>query len=214
MEEIWKDIYFEENGVIWDYRGLYQVSNFGRIKSFNYNNNTIIRKLNFNKQGYVYIMLQKNKKKKMFRVHRLVAHMFIPNPENLPEVNHKDENKENNNVNNLEWCTHEYNNNYGTKNERHSKKISGENNYWYNKLGGEHGSSIKINQYDKQLNLIKQWNSIMDIERELGFNHTNISKCCKWYECNNNLDKWYENHTGSPLKTYKGFIWKYYKEIE
>ena len=66
MEEIWKDIYFEENGVIWDYRGLYQVSNFGRIKSFNYNNNTIIRKLNFNKQGYVYIMLQKNKKRKCF----------------------------------------------------------------------------------------------------------------------------------------------------
>ena len=103
----------------------YQVSNLGRLMSLNYRNTgrAELLKTSKDKCGYLRVGLFKNGKRKMFSVHRLVAETFIPNPNNLPEVNHKDENKENNFVGtpdnnykdgNLEWCTREYNMNYGT----------------------------------------------------------------------------------------------------
>ena len=112
--EIWKDIE--------GYEGLYQISNKGRVKSLGNNKNRKEKILSCkpNNKGYLRVNLYKNGKKKHFSVHRLVAIAFIPNPNNLLEVNHKDENKENNHVKNLEWCTSEYNNNYGTHNERSS----------------------------------------------------------------------------------------------
>ena len=91
MEEIWKDIQ--------DYEGTYQVSNFGNIKGCNG-----LRKLD-NSNGYSKLTLHLNSKKHKFYAHRLVAIHFIPNPNNLPQVNHKDGNKENNCKDNLEWCT-------------------------------------------------------------------------------------------------------------
>lgn len=106
MKEIWKDIK--------GYEGLYQVSNLGNVKSLakiihmkKYDKKTEdkILKLDLNKRGYLYIALCKNAKYKKFRVNRLVAETFIPNPKNLPQVNHIDRNVLNNNVNNLEWCT-------------------------------------------------------------------------------------------------------------
>ena len=119
MQEIWKDIKFTDtDGKEYDYTGLYQVSNMGRVKSVKSGR---IRKLSQGKTGYLFIGLHKNKQNKQFYVHRLVALMFLPNPNNLPQVNHKDENKENNYMENLEWCTCEYNLNYGTHNERVSK---------------------------------------------------------------------------------------------
>lgn len=131
MEEIWKDIYFIENGVIWDYRGLYQVSNLGNVRSLNYKGQIgIIHNISpgRKKSGYLYVHLVKNKQIKNHHVHRLVAYMFIENddPKHKVEVNHINEfEKDNNCVENLEWATSKYNQNYGTKIKRQSDKMKG-----------------------------------------------------------------------------------------
>lgn len=116
--EIWKDI----NG----YEGLYQVSNLGRIKSLpKFHQGERILKERIDRYGYLYIGFFKNKVKKYYKIHRLVAEAFIPNPKELPCVNHKDENKTNNNVENLEWCSVAYNNSYATRLERVAAKHRG-----------------------------------------------------------------------------------------
>ena len=109
MEEIWKPIE--------GYEGLYEVSSYGRIKSLErYRSNNggiqlikerIMKPLDYN--GYKNVLLWKNGSKKKEYVHRLVAKAFLSNPDNLKEVNHKDENPSNNMVENLEWCSHRYN---------------------------------------------------------------------------------------------------------
>lgn len=113
MPEIWRDIK--------DYEGLYQISNLGRVRSLDrFIKQALqyrllkgrVKPCNKNPNGYLKINLCKNGNSKTFLVHRLVAQAFLPNPNNLPEVNHKDENKENNYVDNLEWCTSRYNNGY------------------------------------------------------------------------------------------------------
>ena len=116
MIEVWKDIKGYEN--------KYQVSNTGKIKALNYRNTGKEREISMkNNKGYYEVALWKDSKRKMFLVHRLVAQMFIPNPDNLPQVNHIDENKTNNCVDNLEWCTQLYNNLYGTRLERVSNSL-------------------------------------------------------------------------------------------
>lgn len=119
MNEIWKDI---EN-----YEGYYQISNFGRVRSVdryiyntsNFGNNKVsfykgkIMKPSKREKGYLGICLTKQNKQQSFLIHRLVAKAFIQNPNNLPQVNHIDENKANNQVFNLEWCDNKYNVNYG-----------------------------------------------------------------------------------------------------
>ena len=105
--EIWKDVK--------GYEGLYQVSNLGGIKSLGNSQNRKEKLLRTSiRNGYCTTYLYKNNKKKSFLCHRLVAEAFIPNPDNLPQVNHKDENKLNNCVENLEWCTAKYNVNYSS----------------------------------------------------------------------------------------------------
>ena len=113
--EIWKDIE--------GYEGLYQVSNLGRVRSLNYKRTGKVQnmKLGTYPNGYKMVDLKKNNKRKAHLVHRLVAKAFIPNPDQLCEVNHKDEDKANNAVDNLEWCSHIYNQHYGTKTERQAK---------------------------------------------------------------------------------------------
>ena len=113
MKEIWKNIKGYEN--------LYEVSNYGNVRSLDHyrnNNNGIafqkgkILKPGIQNTGYASVVLSKEGKTKCYKVHRLVAETFIPNTNNYKCVNHKDENKLNNMVENLEWCNHEYNNNY------------------------------------------------------------------------------------------------------
>lgn len=119
MQEVWKDI----DG----YEGKYQVSNLGRVKSLNYNRTgeeKLLKPLE-NKCGYVRVVLYKDRRAKNYLIHRLVAETFIPNPNNYPIINHKDENKQNNKVKNLEWCTYEYNNTYGSTIERAVEKRKG-----------------------------------------------------------------------------------------
>ena len=126
MEEIWKPIP--------GYEGYYEISNTGKVRSLT---RTIIKsngrpqtfygeekKPTLTPFGYYRISLAKQGIKQFYFIHRLVALTFIPNPDNKPFINHKDENKTNNNVENLEWCTSLENNNYGTIKERHSKTTS------------------------------------------------------------------------------------------
>ena len=149
MDEIWHDI----DG----YKGLYQVSNKGRVKSLKYGKERIL-KPDWNAGGYLKVHLFKNAAAQDRLVHRLVAEAFIPNPENKPQVNHKDENKFNNCVNNLEWSTAKENNNFGTRTERTSRKIL---------------------QYSKSGEFIREWQSAAEVERVLGIDNSNITKCCK-----------------------------------
>ena len=126
MEEIWKDIE--------GYTGIYQVSNLGRVRSLDRdvvgkNGVTQHYKAGFktqrqDKDGYLRVSLSKRGKSKGFGVHRLVAQAFIPNPDNLPQVNHRDENPSNNKADNLEWCTQSYNNAYGNRMNRVRDKIA------------------------------------------------------------------------------------------
>lgn len=109
--EIWRDIV--------GYEGLYQISNNGNVRSFHSKDGSpLLLTHEVIKKGYCRVCLYKNGVKKKELIHRLVAFAFVPNPCNLPFVNHKDEDKSNNHSSNLEWCTNIYNENYGTRNKR------------------------------------------------------------------------------------------------
>lgn len=155
--EVWKPILNYEN---------YLISNYGRIKSLPKKTHTkeeVILKTRIGKCGYEIITFSgANHLTKTFKIHRLVATAFIPNPNNLPCVNHKDENKLNNNVDNLEWCDYKYNNNYGSARERAVLK-----------------KSKNIIQKDLNGNIIKEWLNAMEIKRALNFDNSTIHKCCK-----------------------------------
>ena len=143
MKEIWKDIP--------EYEGLYQVSNLGRVKSLIYGKERIM-KLSKDKDGYLQVQLSKKGKIKLKKVHRLVAEAFIDNPESKPQVNHINEIKTDNRVENLEWCTAQYNKEYS-----YAKKVV---------------------QKDKNNKFIKLWNSVAEAERNLKISNGNISACC------------------------------------
>lgn len=142
--EIWKDIQ--------KYKGRYQISNMGRVKSLA---RTITDELGrekpiqekvlkpSNNKGYLRVRLEG----KFYYIHRLVAEAFIPNPKNLPEVNHKDENKQNNCIDNLEWCSKEYNANYGTRVQRIKQNFP---------------DNFPVFIYDTNNNLIKICNTITE----------------------------------------------------
>lgn len=162
MEE-WKDIVIEQNGIVYDFTGKYQVSNLGNIRSLNYNNTGKIKIMKFSEySGYLRIPLSKDGKTTKFLVHRLVANAFIKNndPVNKSQVNHKDENPLNNNINNLEWSTPKENSNYGTRSRRmaktQSKKIIG-----YSLIDNK----VIILQSTQQA-------------KKFGFDQSAISKCC------------------------------------
>lgn len=126
MTEEWRDIA--------GYEGLYQVSNTGyvrsldRIKPDGRRQRGRYMKTSYDACGYEYVSLSKHNKAKKVSVHRLVAIAFIPNPDGLPQVNHKDEVRNHNSADNLEWCTFLYNQNYGNRKTRTSIASTGENN--------------------------------------------------------------------------------------
>lgn len=154
MKEIWKPIKDFE---------YYFISNFGRVKSTKFGKERIL-KLTKDKDGYLIVNLYKNNKSKTFKVHRLVAEAFLPNPYNLPQVNHKDENPQNNIAENLEWCTASYNNNYGTRNKRIGKSNT-------------NGKRSKpVIQYTLDGKFVREWESYRECKRN-GFNH--VSECCR-----------------------------------
>ena len=144
------------------YEGLYKVSNLGRILSLNYRNTgkAELRTPVEMSNGYLQIGLSKNGECKKCYVHRLVAQTFIPNPDNLPEINHIDEDKTNNRVDNIEWKSHKDNINHGTRTERVAK-----------------ARSKRVIQLSLSGEFIREWTSTMECERN-GFNHSAVGKCC------------------------------------
>ena len=103
------------------YSGAYQVSNLGRVKKNFANGKSMIRKQRYTREGYLMVTIWKNNKSKTKKVHRLVAETFLDNPNNYPQVNHKDEDPTNNTLENLEFCTRKYNINYGNRQDRINK---------------------------------------------------------------------------------------------
>ena len=159
MQKTFNTMNKEEWRPVVGYEGLYEVSNLGRVKTFNYKNHNIEAFLALTDvDGYYTVHICNDEHPK---VHRLVAEAFIPNPNNLPEVNHKDENGHNNNVDNLEWCTSKYNNNYGTRNKRIAEKLS-----------------KPVIQYTLDGEFVKEWTSTREISRQLGIYHSSIVSCC------------------------------------
>ena len=134
----------------------------------------------------------KEKKHKIFTIHRLVAEAFIPNPDNLPVVNHKDEDKINNCVDNLEWCTQKYNVNDGSGIEKQRQQMIGVNHPMYGKFGKEHHRSKPIVQFTKDGEFVKNWDCAYDAQRELKYNVSHINQVLK-----------------NKRKTAYGFIWRY-----
>lgn len=135
-----------------DYEGLYEVSDLGRVRSVAHKlwngkgyfvTQTKIIKPRKKCWGYMSVALSKNGKAKEFKVHRLVAEMFIPNPHKFPQINHKDECKTNNKVSNLEWCTAKYNTNYGSRNKRAGLNLR-----------------KPVYQFDAQGKFVKLWDSV------------------------------------------------------
>lgn len=181
MQEIWKDIL--------GYEKLYQISNFGNVKSLD-KKDSLGRRVKgkqmmpiFRKDGYLDITLHKDGKCKHFLIHRLVAQMFIKNSNNYKEINHKDEDKTNNNINNLEWCSRSYNINYGVANKKRRKTL-------LNKRGKT------VFKYDKDNNLLQSYPSLQQATRETKINQSHISQCCN-----------------NKRKTAGGFVWRYAENI-
>ena len=175
------------------YEGLYKVSNLGRILSLNYRNTgkPELRNPGELPNGYLQVGLSKNGEYKECYVHRLVAFTFLENPENKPEVNHKDEDKTNNFVflnedgsidkekSNLEWSTPKENSNHGTRNERVAKALS-----------------KRVLQLSLSGDLIREWPSASECERN-GYSQSHVSACCR-----------------GERKTHKGFKWMYYDDYK
>ena len=191
MEE-WKNII--------GYEGLYEVSNKGNVR--NVRRNTLL-KLSKNNYGYINVYLYKNGIRTGFRVHRLVALTFIPNPDNLPQVNHKDEDKNNNSVDNLEWCDHKYNVNYGHRTEN-SLNTRVKNGYADPDFIGfglnekEYMNQYNIIYYEKYREKLNERSRIYYQEHKKELYEKNKERNKEWRE--NNRDKYNEWQRAYRLK--------------
>lgn len=178
--EIWKDIE--------GYEGIYQISNLGRVKSTRKN---IIRNNQNGKDGYKIISLWNKGKGKTFSIHRLVAETFIPNPDSKPVVNHIDGNKQNNNADNLEWCTN-------SENDLHAFRLGLRtvNKTGIGRFGNLNGASKSVYMLDKDTEkIIKKFNSLADAGRFLGRNANHMSHIAQ--------------QINGKRKTAYGYKWRY-----
>lgn len=184
----------EEFRDIKGYEGLYQVSNYGRVKSLtrNVKNNSVLRekilKNNIRKNKYCQVNLYKNTIYKKISIHRLVIGTFILNLENKPCVNHIDGNPTNNRLDNLEWCTY-------SENIQHSFKYLNRQCPTKGKFGKFSTNYREVNQYDLKGNFIKKWFGFHEINRKLGFDYRNVCACCR-----------------GKQQTAYGYIWRYTNE--
>ena len=195
MEEIFLDVE--------GYEGLYQVSNLGNVKSLNYSKTKKEKLLKpAIRNGYLKVDLCKNKTRKTYSVHRLVAIAFIQNPHNFPCINHKDENKQNNVVSNLEWCSYKYNLEYNNGKKRRGKAISksNTNNPKHSKavakaLTNNPKISKAVGAF-KDGKLVMTFPSTKEAHRQ-GYNSGAVVACCR--NCFNRLGN----------NVYKGYEWRY-----
>ena len=186
--EIWKDVV--------GYEGVYQVSNTGKVKRIGeYTNQTgktwkseRILKPGCKAKGYLYVQLSKEGKASPKHVHRLVAEAFIENPDNKPTVNHKNGNKSDNAVDNLEWTTY-------TENNIHSVRVLGNNKQI------EYSIKKAVIQYDLKGNFIAEYPSYREAQRQTGISAIDVV-------CRGDRQK------GRKQKTAGGFIWKYKEDIQ
>ena len=175
-KEIWKPVV--------GYEGLYEVSNLGRVKSVKFGRERVLKPIK-HPNGYLCVNLCKDGKRKNCLVHRLVAQAFIPNPLNLPEINHINEQKTENRASNLQWCDRQYNCNYGTRNTKVAKALL------------NHPSKSKpVLQYTLKGELIREWPSTMEAERQGGFDNRRISFCCN-----------------GKRKKHGGYVWKFKEAV-
>lgn len=165
MKEIWKDIE--------GYEGLYQVSNLGNVYSLISNK---ILKTRKNRGSYVVVNLYKNRKLSTKQVHRLVAIAFVPQIKGKEQINHKDENKENNCFDNLEWCTPKENSNYGTRNQKVIPYLLSYQNNFY-KMNEEIKKKLSIPVKNIETNTI--YFGATEAGKQLGIDQSHITKCCK-----------------------------------
>ena len=211
-DEQWKPIIIESDGTIYDYTGYYQISNYGRVRSLSridargHTRNGKIMRITPGKRGYAQIQLCKDGEKVKFYIHRLVATMFIPNPDNLPCVNHKDENKTNNNVENLEWCTQEYNVKYGTSRKRTAEKLVGK------PLSDEHKqriSEMKKGKKNQEISGHKHYKAkkVICLETKQIFNTVKEAETWCGKGCVSNCCK-------GKQKTSAGYHWMYLEDYE
>lgn len=172
------------------YEGLYEVSTSGRVRSLPKKHGFLLKNLRIkkpviDKYGYYRMNLWKGGKRETVLVHRLVAKAFITNKLNLKEVNHKNEIKTDNRVENLEWCDVRYNSNYGSRNERISKNMIGKNI-------NSKSLSKPVARYSTQGELLEIYPSSMEAHRTTGIDASGIVKCCK-----------------GKNKVIGGYCWKY-----
>lgn len=170
--EVWKDVP--------EYDGLYRISNLGRLKYLVRDNETIkkekIRRQCLNKDGYLCCSLKKENKRKLATIHRIVALVFIPNPNDYPIINHKNEIKTDNKTNNLEWCTIEYNVVYSA--ERRNKELIEEKNYSFNTISG-YSTRIPVYQYTTDGVYINKFANSIEAETITGISRKRIVVSCK-----------------------------------
>ena len=169
------------DNIIWKpvvgYEGLYEVSNTGLVRSLNKLKGRILTPIK-KKNGYLSICLYKNSKQVTKLIHRMVAEAFIPNPDNLEMVNHKDEDRTNNNVDNLEWCTRAYNQIYSMNLHPERRKINADNST-RNKKGVPHKHHKQVAILDNNNNIINIYDNASTAAKFLGLHTCNVTEVCK-----------------------------------
>lgn len=171
MNEIWKDIE--------GYEGLYQISSNAEVRKIKPNGEYKILKSSIGGSGYPRVSLRNDKKSKMMLLHRLLAKAFIPNPNNLPCINHKDENPLNCSLQNLEWCTYKYNSNYGTCRQKIQQSLERE-----------------VYQYNKDGSLVQKHSGMTEASRAIGVAQSAIVYATDKYD------------SKGVIRSIKGYVWK------